>query len=433
MFSFDDRDCETWILPSIVLQWPRIAASMNEYRYNRLHPAQERAKQRGLAGAMWPWESALSGSDMCGPGQTEGTNEIHISGDIPMAFRLTYLMMNQNESWLRTVAWPVVRDSANFFASRAEREPVSGNYTQKQVVPPDEGAGIVDDAAYTNAIAARTMQFACMVAEKLNLTDVPAPGYFVWREQAARPYLPLSSRLDSNGPIHPEFTNYSGSPIAQSAVALMQYPLEWPMGRDVAMRDLAYYQGRSSGPTTAGFFTGDSSYSIAWLRAGNRTQADAQFAQAFFHLDLAGYGVWMEKWYSHNDGGALNEISSGGAFLQNVLYGYAGVSIEADGLIFDPGLQSQQQASGAFPLVLPMGISRMALRGIAFARYQIHYAFNATNMSLTVTRAPSTKDSSHRKTGTLRVTVATGRTQALDLLVTLVLPLQRVLVHLAAS
>eukprot|EP01043_Picozoa_sp_COSAG02_P127076 COSAG02_NODE_64401_length_260_cov_1.279503_1_plen_86_part_11 len=86
----------------------------------------------------------------------------------------------------------------------------------------------------------------------------------------------------------------------------------------------------------------------------------------------------MEKWYSHNDGGALNEISSGGAFLQNVLYGYAGVSIEAKGLIFDPGLQSHQRVPGVFPLALPMGMSGMTLRGIAFAGYQMRYEFNAT-------------------------------------------------------
>jgi hypothetical protein len=98
-----------------------------------------------------------------------------------------------------------------------------------------------------------------------------------------------------------------------------RYPLRWPMDRELAQRDLAYYQARSSGSSTAGYFTGDSSYSIAWLLAGNRSAADLQFAQGFLHLDLAGFGVWMEKYYSHSEGGALNEISSGGAFLQNIL------------------------------------------------------------------------------------------------------------------
>lgn len=306
-------DCETWILPALVLQWPAVARSMTQYRYDRLGPALKRAASRGLKGAMWPWESALTGFDMCGPGQTEGTNEVHISADVPLSFRLHYLM-TRNESWLRTHAWPVARASADFFASRAVLEPISGNYTQKQVVTPDEEAGIVDDAAYTNAAAARTMQFAGMIARKLKLPANPQ-----WAVQSARPYLPVTNLSGAGGAVHPEFSHYSGMPIAQASVALMQYPLRWPMPvreadpaqtrqtrpaqltrtprfsqLDVARRDLAFYQERSSGPTTSGFFTGDSSYSIAWLAVGNRTQADAQFAQGFAHLDLVGFGVWME-------------------------------------------------------------------------------------------------------------------------------------------
>ncbi len=78
---------------------------------------------------MWPWESALTGYDVCGPGQTEGTNEIHISADIPLSFRLHFLA-TRNETWLRSHAWPVVKASADFFASRAVLDPTTGNYTQ---------------------------------------------------------------------------------------------------------------------------------------------------------------------------------------------------------------------------------------------------------------------------------------------------------------
>ena len=111
------------------MQWPAIAQSMTQYRVDRLHPAQQRAKARGLKGAMWPWESALTGYDVCGPGQTEGTNEIHISADIPLSFRLHFLA-TRNETWLRSQAWPVVKASADFFASRAVLDPTTGNYTQ---------------------------------------------------------------------------------------------------------------------------------------------------------------------------------------------------------------------------------------------------------------------------------------------------------------
>jgi hypothetical protein len=442
-------DCETWIFPSLVLQWPSIAQSMTQYRFDRLYPAQQRAKVRGLQGAMWPWESALTGYDQCGPGQTEGTNEIHISGDIPRAFRLHYLC-TRNDSWLRTHAWPVAQASADFFASRAKLDASSGNYTQKAVVTPDEGAGIVDDAGYTNAMAARTMQFASMIATTLGLKANPQ-----WAVQAARPYLPLSAALDPSGPIHPEYTNYSGGPIAQSAAALLQYPLRWPMPADVARRDLAFYQSRSSGPATAGFFTGDSSYSIAWLLAGDRDQADAWFSQGFVHLDLEGFGVWMEKFYSHDDGGALNEISSGGAFLQNVicpgppgrlsplsvflcksvLYGafvwarralkhqkrwvparadgYAGVDLRDEGIVIDSTLP-------------PMGVTELTLRGIAFAGRRLCYRYNASSLSLQVTRDVGDAGTE------LRVTDAAGKAHALDVGAALELPLQRVLLHPSA-
>ena len=34
-----------------------------------------------------------------------------------------------------------------------------------------------------------------------------------------------------------------------------------------------------------GFYTGDSSYSIAWLALGNRTGSDAQFGRAFLYMN----------------------------------------------------------------------------------------------------------------------------------------------------
>ena len=400
-------DCETWIFPSLVLQWPAIAQSMTQYRFDRLYPAQQRAKVRGLQGAMWPWESALTGYDMCAAGQTEGTHEIHISGDIPRSFRLHYLT-TRNDSWLRSHAWPVVKASADFFASRAKLDAASGNYTQKAVVTPDEGAGIVSDAAYTNALAARTMEFASEIATKLGLKANPA-----WAVQAARPYLPLVTALDPGGPIHAEFTGYKGEPIAQSAVALLQYPLRWPMPVDVARRDLAFYQSRTSGPTTAGFFTGDSSYSIAWLQAGNHSEAEKWFAEGFVHLDLQGFGVWMEMFYSHHDGGALNEISSGGAFLQNVIYGYAGVDLRDEGIVFDSQLP-------------PMGVTELTLRGVAFAGRRLRYQYNASSLTFRVTAGGD-------DAGTLGVTDVAGKVHVLGAGVALELPLQRVVLHASAA
>ena len=73
-----------------------------------------------------------------------------------MGFRLQYYL-TRNNTWLEEHAWPVIAATAKFWASRVtvEDSTNTGNYTVKRVVSPDENSGIVDDEAYTNAIAGK--------------------------------------------------------------------------------------------------------------------------------------------------------------------------------------------------------------------------------------------------------------------------------------
>ena len=130
-------DDETWMFPNMVALFPSIARSLTEYRRARLPAARERARHHGLVGAMQPWESALLGFGVS-TWKVGDNNEIHITGDVPMAFRLFHRMA-RNDTWLRVDAWPLLRDSADFFASRVVREPRTGNFTLLNVIMPDEG------------------------------------------------------------------------------------------------------------------------------------------------------------------------------------------------------------------------------------------------------------------------------------------------------
>ena len=119
----------------------------------------------------------------------------------------------------------------------------------------------------------------------------------------------------------------------------------------------------------------------------------------------------MNASYAQDDGGALNEISSGGAFLQNVLYGYAGVRLEEAGVVLRPVLP-------------PLGVTELTLRGLAFAGSRVRYSFNATHLSLSLAvmeaaRAPA-------RAAALKVTDNEGTAHALPI----TLPLQRVLLHI---
>lgn len=271
-------DFETWQFPALAPFHPEIGQKLLEYREDRLAVAEQRAAKAGYAGAMWPWESAVSGETVCG--YAPGNSELHINGDIAMGFRLQY-HFSRNDTWLRDHAWPVLAATARFWASRisVEDSTGTGNYTVKRVVGPDESSGYVDDEAYTNAIAGATLAFAAEAGKVLGL-----PVGANWTAISTQMYLPIVSGLYPGGPIHLQDRQYKhGKLINQAAVGLLQYPLEVQgIAPEVKRNDLLYYESVTAGN---GFYTGDSSYSIAWLALGNRTGGDAQFARTFLYLN----------------------------------------------------------------------------------------------------------------------------------------------------
>eukprot|EP00052_Salpingoeca_macrocollata_P025089 m.227686 g.227686 ORF g.227686 m.227686 type:complete len:399 (+) comp22373_c0_seq7:137-1333(+) len=345
---------ETWIFPNIALLWPTMARSLLQYRMMRLPAAQARAAERELKGAMWPWESAQTGVDCVQFPNPEGRIEIHISGDIPMAFRLYHQLTG--DDGILSQSWDLLEQTCEFWVSRAAREPTTGNFTYLNVQPPDEMAGMVNNSVYTNAVASATLKFCLEAAQKLGKAPPPE-----WAQIAYNIYIPVVHNLYS-GPVHPEYTGYHGQDINQADVALLQYPLEWPMDLQLAQNDLTYYQVRSSGPGTSGFYTGDSAYSIAWLRMNNRSAADAQFQLAFKHMDMDHFNVWMEK--SFGDGGHLNFLTGAGGYIQNWLYGYIGARFQNNALAFNP--------------VLPPEMEQVTVRAFHYLDCTLTLAFNAT-------------------------------------------------------
>ena len=115
--------------------------------------------------------------------------------------------------------------------------------------------------------------------------------------------------------MHAQYTGYNGHSINQATVALLQYPLSRAMPDALALADLRYYE---SVTRTGGYFTGDSVYSIAWLRRGNDTAALGQWAAAFAHQHPA-FNVWHET----TGFGHVHFITGAGGFLQNVSHGRA--------------------------------------------------------------------------------------------------------------
>lgn len=226
------------------------------------------------------------------------------------------------------------------------------NYTVLNVQPPDESAGVVNSSVYTNAAAAASLEF-CVEAAGVLQESVPAN----WTTIAANVYIPLSDSLAPGvGVVHPEYDGYSGQRINQADASLLQFPLRRPMPANIARNDLVYYNEKI--PST-GMYTGDLAIAVAWLLLGNRTAADASWETAFAHMDPH-FNVWKER----TTGGHSNFLTGGGAFLQAIFMGYAGVHVD-NGVAFNPRV--------------PPGATGMTLRAVWYLDRRMRVTYDDTH------------------------------------------------------
>ena len=385
-------DMETWIFPVLAVLHPDLARNAVNYRTQRLNASMTRAVENGYSGAFWTWESGITGLDTA-PWREADLDENHISADIPLAWR-RYYYVTGDRKWLAS-AWDALYQTCRFWECRFTRTDSNasamppagfgprcsskggvGNFTVRHVVCPDEGSGVVNDSAYTNAAAAQTLSW-CIEASQLLNESVPS----TWHEIASSPYLPLIDFVfptNSNGLVHQEYTGYEGLRyINQADVALLQYPLGLNMSADQAKRDLDYW---SAVTNFNGMFTGDASYAAAYLALGERSAADAQLNAAWSHVERH-FNVFMET----ADGtGTQHFITGNGGLLQNILFGYAGLRINRLGVL---------SFSSKRPLLPPLGITRVTLRGLHLFATPFDLTYNDTTICVTLQRSGSRRSS----------------------------------------
>jgi trehalose/maltose hydrolase-like predicted phosphorylase len=279
-------DESTWFFPPLTIQFPGIAESIGRYRIRMLPEARRLAATTGYVGARFPWQSAVTGAE-CSPRAHNDslfwTREMHVTPDVVMAQRLLH-RMQRNSSWLRHELWPLLYDACAFLASFVVVDHASGNYTLMQVLPTTE-VGMVDHPAYSTAATALSLQFCVDSARTLGV-QTPAN----WSTIASRPFLPLNHVAFAGGTVHQVYDPYNGGHLAQAGVALLQYPLQFPMDTALAKRDLEYYGNKFD---FGMMFFGQLTYAICDLRFGEREKADAVFELGFVH-QVGHWNVWRE-------------------------------------------------------------------------------------------------------------------------------------------
>jgi len=308
-------DTELWMFPSLLVLHPQIAKSMVEYRYQRLEAAKRNAFANGFRGAMFPWESAETGVEETPVWALSGPFEHHITACVSIA-AWNYYCVTQDKNWLRERGWPILAATADFWASRVERNG-PGKYEIKNVVAADEWAENVDNNAFTNAAAKSNLQNATEAAKILGI--VPDPD---WMNVANNiPILKLENGVTS------EHAGYHGEKIKQADVNLLAYPLKQITDVNQIRKDLEYYETRIPDEGTPAMT--QAIFTLLYSRLGDKEKAWHWFKDAYVPNLNPPFRVLAET-----KGGTNPYFSTGaGGILQSVLMGFGGLDITSKGIV----------------------------------------------------------------------------------------------------
>jgi trehalose/maltose hydrolase-like predicted phosphorylase len=308
-------DAELWMFPAILQMHPELARSMMEYRYQRLEAAKRNAFDKGYKGAMYPWESAASGAEETPVWALSGPFEHHITADVGIA-AWNYYCVTQDKEWLREKGWPILKNTADFWTSRVDRNG-KGHYDIKNVVAADEWAENVDNNAFTNAAAQTNLTDATAAAKILGITADPD-----WMNVADNiPILKMPNGVTS------EYNNYNGQQIKQADVNLLAYPLRDITDTQQIKKDLEYYSVRVPKEGTPAMT--QAIFALLYSRLGDAEKAFHFFKDSYESNLLPPFNVIAET-----KGGTNPYFATGaGGILQAVLNGFGGLEITSSGII----------------------------------------------------------------------------------------------------
>src|SRR5215217_6620663 len=307
-------DAELWMYPALLVMHPELGKSMMEYRFQRLEAAKRNAFANGFKGAMFPWESAESGVEETPVWALSGPFEHHITADVAMAV-WNYYAVTQDKQWLREKGFPMLSATADFWASRVERNG-PGRYDIKNVVAADEWAENVDNNAFTNAAAKANLQLATRAAQLLGITPNPD-----WTLVANN--IPI---LKMENGVTKEHAAYKGEGIKQADVNLLAYPLKEITDAKQIQRDLEYYESRVPNEGTPAMTQGV--FALLYARLGNAEKAYHWFKDAYVPNLNPPFRVIAET-----KGGTNPCFGTGaGGILQSVLMGFGGLDITPNGI-----------------------------------------------------------------------------------------------------
>jgi trehalose/maltose hydrolase-like predicted phosphorylase len=308
-------DTELWMYPSILVLHPEIAKSLIEYRYQRLDAAKRNAFSKGYKGAMYPWESAETGVEETPVWALSGPFEHHITACVGIA-AWNYYCVTQDKQWLKEKGFPILSATADFWASRVERNG-PGHYDINNVVAADEWAENVNNNAFTNAAAKSNLQFATEAAKILGITPDAD-----WMNVANNiPILKLENGVTK------EHAAYNGEGIKQADVNLLSFPLKQITDVAQIKKDLEYYETRVPNEGTPAMT--QAVFTTLYARLGNTEKAYHWFKESYIPNLNPPFRIIAET-----KGGTNPYFATGaGGIIQSLLMGFGGLDITPTGIV----------------------------------------------------------------------------------------------------
>jgi protein-glucosylgalactosylhydroxylysine glucosidase len=317
-------DSDSWVFPALLLLHPERAKPIVMFRHRTMQPARERARQYGVKGTMYPWESDPETGVDHTPYFAYGVfREIHVNADIAIA-QWQYYSVTGDRAWLKNYGWPVIREIAEFWVSRVQFNAARNRYEIHHVTSPDEAYNDVPNDSFTNAAARKALDIATAAARTVG--EKPDP---LWARISRLMFIPFSEKeqrhLDFDESVPHDKVTWMGSSLTWLSYPNLDLPMPTAVRRNNFEFQLNELKVHGDDPNEM---------MMVMLAVHAASLGEGNEAGAWINRNLSAgflkppFNVRSET--VANNAGYILATSAG--FVQSLVYGLTGLRITGQGL-----------------------------------------------------------------------------------------------------
>lgn len=346
-------DSEVYCLPFYLLNNPRAARNILQFRCDTLPQAQERARALDLSGAFYPI-ATISGHECCNLWQHAS---LQLQASTAVAYGLWhYAKVTGDRDFLYRQGARVLIEICRMLDSRGAYSQTTGKHGFYGVMGPDEFQLMVNNNAYTNLMAKRTFDFTLQTLTDMEREAPDAHRLLIdtaslspeetarWRRKSADmlicadgllfeqhegffdlPHVDVSAIPVEEFPLYDHWAYdrlYRNDMIKQPDVLMFMFLFGSEFSDEQLAVNFDYYEPRCIHESSLS----PSVHSILAARLGRMEQAYAFFGFAT-RLDLDNY--------NRNTREGLHTTAIAASWM-NIVYGFGGLRTDGEGLALWP-------------------------------------------------------------------------------------------------